>query len=200
MQPRSQTLMLWTLKKNGDWKEKCYVHHHGEGACVLVPLSSSDMSPTLRENCTACSHPGAWLVVGVSAEVPFLLFCLGDYPPILSNRLFYHHPGMCKNNELRCCKMHIQVVGIVSSLFGQRFLHAGYSHVEGPGLFGFQNCIIRPSFFVLLLRAALLSASSNVSSVESLLRSPWELLMSRLRLMRLDRRRPNAAEETETGR
>ena len=41
---------------------------------------------------------------------------------------------------------------------------------------------------------------SNVTSIESLLRSPCELLMSRLRLARLDRRRPKAVDETETGR
>jgi hypothetical protein len=76
-------------------------------------------------------------------------------------------------------------------------------HVGLGSLLGFQNCIMRPNRFVLLLFDRLLfpSASlSNVTSMDSLLLSPWELLMSRLRDTRLDRRRPKAAEETEDGR
>ena len=77
-------------------------------------------------------------------------------------------------------------------------------HVPLASLLGFQNCIMRPSRFVLLLlfdRLPFRSASlSSVTSMDNLLLSPWELLMSRLRDTRLDRRRPKAADETDDGR
>jgi len=54
---------------------------------------------------------------------------------------------------------------------------------------------------LLLDRDGLLSDSlSSVTSMDNLLLSPWELLMSRLKLTRLERLRPNAADDTETGR
>lgn len=75
------------------------------------------------------------------------------------------------------------------------------SQVDGASLVGFQNCIMRPSFFVLLFFAIFACASpSGVSSVDSLLRSPCELLIRRLRLIKLERRRPNAADDTDDGR
>lgn len=70
---------------------------------------------------------------------------------------------------------------------------------RAPSL-GFQNWTRRPRRLVLLLRDFLLSSLSRVTSIDSLLRSPWELLMSRLRLTKLDRLRPNAADETDSGR
>ena len=66
--------------------------------------------------------------------------------------------------------------------------------------FGFQNCISRLRRFVLLARGFLSASLSHVTSIDSLLLSPCELLINRLRLARLDRRRPKAAEDTDAGR
>lgn len=64
----------------------------------------------------------------------------------------------------------------------------------------FQNCIRRLRRFVLLALCFFPGSFSYEISIDSLLRSPCELLIRRLRLARLDRRLPNAAEETEAGR
>jgi hypothetical protein len=66
---------------------------------------------------------------------------------------------------------------------------------------GFQNCTNLPRRLVLPILGFFLSASlSSVTSMDSLLLSPCELLISLLRLARLDLRLPKAAEDTERGR
>lgn len=63
----------------------------------------------------------------------------------------------------------------------------------------FQNCIIRLSRLVLLLFPFFSGSLSIGTSIDSLLRSPCELLINRLRLARLERRRPKAAEVKDAG-
>lgn len=63
----------------------------------------------------------------------------------------------------------------------------------------FQNCIIRLSRLALLGLAFFSGALSIGASIDSLLLSPCELLMRRLRLARLERRRPKAVEVKEAG-
>jgi len=68
--------------------------------------------------------------------------------------------------------------------------------------FGFQNCIIR-LIRLLLLPFSFLSPSIILGardSIESLLFSPWELLIKRDKLAMLDRFRVTAAEESEAER
>lgn len=77
---------------------------------------------------------------------------------------------------------------------------SGLSYVVDSSLLGFQNCIIRLSLFALLVFCFLSASVSQGTSMESLERSPWELLISLLKLARLERRRPKAAEPTDTGR
>jgi hypothetical protein len=72
------------------------------------------------------------------------------------------------------------------------------SHAVLPSL-DFQNCIIRLRRLVLLALAFFSGSLSNVTSMDSLLLSPCELLISRLRLARLERRRPKAVEVNDAG-
>jgi hypothetical protein len=65
---------------------------------------------------------------------------------------------------------------------------------------GFQNCIMRLSRLALLALAFFSGSLSIGTSIDSLLRSPCELLIRRLRLARLERRRPKAVDVNDAGR
>lgn len=64
---------------------------------------------------------------------------------------------------------------------------------------GFQNCIIRLRRFVLLTFGFFSGSPSRGTSIDSLLRSPCDVLIRRFRLARLDRLLPKAVAVKDAG-